>query len=200
MSRVSASLAALALTTACMHTGKPSGPSSQQPTVARPAPATQTEAEGLAAFNQQVKDYAALHDRLEKTLPALPKETNPQAIDKHQRALAELIRGARKSARRGEIVTPDTERVIRRLLAGVFTGPDGPAIRSSIMDENPVAVKLAVNGRYPDEIPLSTVPPQVLAVLPKLPEQLEYRFIGNRLILLDPHAHIIADYVENVLP
>ena len=68
------------------------------------------------------------------------------------------------------------------------------------MDENPVSVKLAVNGRYPDEVPLSTVPPQVLAVLPKLPEELEYRFIGPRLILLDVHAHTVSDYIETVLP
>ena len=45
-------------------------------------------------------------------------------------------------------------------------------------------MKLAVNSRYPDEVPLSTMPPQVLAMLPKLPDDLEYRFIGTRLILL----------------
>ena len=41
------------------------------------------------------------------------------------------------------------------------------------MDENPVSVKLAVNGRYPDGVPLSTVPPQVLQTLPKLTEDLD---------------------------
>jgi len=49
-------------------------------------------------------------------------------------------------------------------------------------------------------VPLSTVPPQVLSSLPKLPEDLEYRFIGERLILLDVHAHIIADFMENAFP
>ena len=60
--------------------------------------------------------------------------------------------------------------------------------------------RLQVNMRYPDTVPLSTVPPQVLANLPTLPEDLEYRFVGDRLILLDSHAHIIADYVEKVFP
>ena len=41
---------------------------------------------------------------------------------------------------------------------------------------------------------------QVLQNLPTLPEDLEYRFVGDRLILLDSHAHIIADYVEKVFP
>jgi hypothetical protein len=44
------------------------------------------------------------------------------------------------------------------------------------------------------------VPPQVLSALPKLPEELEYRFIGDRLILLDKHAHTIADYMNTVFP
>ena len=43
------------------------------------------------------------------------------------------------------------------------------------MDENTTTLKLAVNTRYPDDLPVSTMPPQVLAMLPKLPEELEYR-------------------------
>jgi hypothetical protein len=71
------------------------------------------------------------------------------------------------------------------------------------MDENPVtpaAIKLTVNSRYPDTVPLTTVPPQVLQTMPKLTEDLEYRFIGDALILLDVHAHVIADFIEDVLP
>jgi len=44
---------------------------------------------------------------------------------------------------------------------------------------------------------MSTMPPDVLAALPKLPENLEYRFVGNRLILLDVEAHLVVDFVEN---
>ena len=71
------------------------------------------------------------------------------------------------------------------------------------MDENvvdPVQLKVSVNSRYPDTVPLTTIPPEVLQTLPKLSEDLEYRFIGNWLILLDTHAHVIADYIEDALP
>ena len=44
------------------------------------------------------------------------------------------------------------------------------------------------------------MPPQVLQTLPELTEDLEYRFIGDWLILLDTHAHVIADFIENALP
>ena len=88
-------------------------------------------------------------------------------------------------------------KLVRTLLRPIFSGKDGAHIKSEIYDkEYKGNVKLNVNGRYPDEVPLSTVPPQVLQALPKLPEEIEYRFIENTLILLDPHAHTIADYVE----
>jgi hypothetical protein len=90
--------------------------------------------------------------------------------------------------------------VVRRLMGEVFGGPDGAALKASIMDENPGVMKLTVNERYPDTVPLSTVPPQVLQGLPELPEELEFRFIGRHLILMDEHAHIIVDVIEDVLP
>jgi len=36
--------------------------------------------------------------------------------------------------------------------------------------------------------------------LPKLPEDLEYRFIGDRLVLHDIHADTIVDVIENAFP
>jgi hypothetical protein len=57
-----------------------------------------------------------------------------------------------------------------------------------------------VNGPYPETLPLSTVPPQVLRTLPGLTEKLEYRFLGDSLIMLDVDAHVIADFIEDVIP
>jgi hypothetical protein len=33
-----------------------------------------------------------------------------------------------------------------------------------------------------------------------MPEELEYRFIDDQLILLDAHAHIIVDYLTGAMP
>ena len=114
--------------------------------------------------------------------------------------IARLIQQARRNAKPGDVFTRESRHVIRRLLARVFAGPEGKELKASIMDENPLLIKLDVNGRYPDSVPLSTVPPQVLQGLPKLPDEMEYRFIGNRLVLVDVHAHLIVDYVDNALP
>ena len=154
-------------------------------------------------MNDRLKDYYALNQKLELSLPKLPKNATPEQIDHSQRELAKLMQKARATAKPGDIFTPEARPVIKRLMATVFSGPDGKELKASIMDENPVTpatMKLAVNGRYPDTVPLTTIPPQVLQTMPKLPENLEYRFVGDWLILLDVHAHVIADYIEDVLP
>jgi hypothetical protein len=154
-------------------------------------------------MNDRLKEYVDLHLKLERMLPKLPKEATPQQIDGNQRAFEKLMRENRANAKPGDLFTPEAQPVIKRLLATVFGGPDGKQLKASIMDENPVdpvQLKLTVNGRYPDTVPLTSVPPQVLQTLPKLSEDLEYRFIGDWLILLDAHAHTIADYIDNALP
>lgn len=184
----------------CAHTDKTPDPSAVQPAVNTARPLPEAHAEALAEFNKRVTAYAELHRKLEATLPPLPKETTPAIIDRHQRALAALILQARKGAKQGDIITPATQQVFRQLLTRVFSGQEGRELKATIMDVNPGDIGLTVNGRYPDQIPLSTMPPPVLAALPKLPADLEYRFIGDRLILLDVHAHTIADYMDNVFP
>jgi hypothetical protein len=169
------------------------GPLAQQPRV-------NADAKSMAEFEKRVQEYVALHRKLEATLTSLPNEATPQQIDVHQRELGRLIQGARANAKPGDLFTPDMRRVVRRLLARVFRGPDGAQVKRSILDEYTGPARMQVNSRYPDTVPLSTVPAQVLQNLPTLPEDLEYRFVGDRLILLDSHAHIIADYVEKVFP
>ncbi len=163
-------------------------------------PQTAAEEAAYAEFRKRVDSYVELLRRAQQKAPKRPTETTPEAIDKHQRALAALIQQERAGAKRGDIITPDAEKAMKAVLLRVFGGPDGKQLKASIMDENPGPVKITVNGRYPDEVPLSTVPPQVLASLPKLPKEIEYRFVGDDLILLDIQAHIIIDLVADALP
>jgi hypothetical protein len=166
-------------------------------------PLSEEDAKALATMNDRLKEYVDLHLKLEKTLPKLPEKATPEQIDKNQRALETMMQEARATAKPGDLFTAEASPVIKRLLATVFSGPDGKQLKASIMDENPVdpaKLKLTVNARYPDIVPLASVPPQVLQTLPKLSEDLEYRFIGDWLILLDTHAHTIADFIDNALP
>jgi hypothetical protein len=160
-------------------------------------PRVNPNAATIKEFVKRVDGYVALHKKLEATLAALPKEATPQQIDVHERALGKLMQEARKDAKPGDILFPAMQRLVRTLLRPIFRGKDGLQIKNEIVDnEYKGNVRLVVNGRYPDEVPVSTMPPQVLMALPKLPEELEYRFIQHALILFDPHAHIIADFME----
>jgi hypothetical protein len=204
---------AVAAAVALVACGEPAAPPQSAP-AATPAPSVpgpppppstppqhpRPEAPIVADFDARVKEYMELHQKLEDTLPKLSKEATPDEIDKHQRALERLVREARKGVQPGTVFTPSMEKLVREVMADVFGGPDGAALKASIMDENPGLTKLTVNARYPDTVPLSTVPPQVLQRLPKLPEELEFRFIGRDFIIMDEHAHIIVDLIENVLP
>jgi hypothetical protein len=171
-------------------------PPGQRSPATSPKPKVNPNAATIQEFVKRVNWYVELHTKLEGTLPTLPKQTTPQQIDHHERALAALIQQERKAAKQGDIFFPGMQRLVRQLLRPVFAGQGGVQIRAEILDnEYKGDLVLAPNGRYPDEIPVSTVPPQVLQNLPKLPEELEYRFVRQNMILFDPHAHLIADWV-----
>jgi len=207
---VSLVAAAVLALSACSSRDKPpappatsASPASAPPTERVVGPLTPADAQALATMIDRLKEYVDLSTKIERSLPKLPKEATPEQIDQNQRGLEKLVREARATAKPGDIFTPEARPVIKRLLASVFGGPDGKQLKASIMDESqaaPSAAKLTVNGRYPDTVPLTTVPPQVLQTLPKLTEDLEYRFIGDSLSLLDVDAHVIADFIEDVLP
>ncbi len=163
-------------------------------------PLTGPDAAAVASFLDRVNAYVAVHKKLEATLTKLPKEATPRQIDQNERALNALIRSARKNAKRGDLFTPEITVIIKRVMAQVFGGPDGEKLRSSVMDENVKEMPMTVNQRFPDGIPMTTMPPAVLKALPELPEQMQYRFVASQFILLDPHANVVADYIVGVLP
>ena len=161
---------------------------------------TDAEKQAVKEFEARVADYAALHQKLEATLPALPDKATPEQIDQHQQALVALITTARKDAKRGDFFTPGMEALVRRTLGALLGGPGGTSLKATIMDENPGALDVGVNDRYPDVAPVSSMPVQLLETLPKLPAELEYRFLGKHLVLVCTPARIVLDFTPNVLP
>lgn len=164
-----------------------------------PSPAT-PDAQVVADFMTRVNAYLAIHLQAERAAPKLPQEATPLQIDQTQRAMAGRILAVRTGAKRGDIFTPDMTTLVRRIVIQVLSGPDGARRRASIMDDNVKFLPLSANQRYPDEVPLTTMPPGLLQALPELPEEMEYRFIGPHLVLFDQHAHIIPDFIPDAMP
>ena len=159
------------------------------------------DAQLLADFKSRIDNYMELHNRLKKQAPPLKETKDPAQIKASQDGLAQKIREARKDAKPGEIFTPEIRQLFRRLMYPETKGTDGAETKAAIAEETQElkGVKIRVNAAYPDDAPLMTVPPNILAALPKLPEDLEFRFVSKHMILLDVHANLIVDYVLNAI-
>ncbi len=167
-----------------------------------PAAPVNFDAKTMAGFTAKVEQYAELHRRIAASLPKLADNSTPEEIDRHQREFGSRLAKARAGAKQGDLFSPSMQAVTRRLMERLFDNAESRRqLRNSLMDDNPVGqVRLAVNARYPDAVPLSTMPPEVLKNLPPVPKEVEYRFVGDTLILLDPDAHIVVDFVPRALP
>ena len=159
------------------------------------------DGQALEDFDKRVKAYAALRDDLERD-GARPKESDhPQDIVAGEQALVAKIQAARATAKRGDMFPPVIEQRFRALLSPEMRGTRGQNTRGIIKDEGPGAggFPFTVNGVYPKDQPLGSVPANILAVLPPLPENLEYRFIDRHLVLRDTRANLILDYIPNAI-
>ena len=142
-----------------------------------------------ADFDARVLDYFDLRTTLEDGLPPQHVTANPADNIEIQRTLARRIRRVRVGALRGAIFTPAISVEFRRILLIETT----PETRATVLDDNPGQFSHRINGDYPKRRPLSTMPGTFLAVLPVLPDGLEYRFLGPHLILHDTRANVILD-------
>jgi hypothetical protein len=145
----------------------------------------------VADFSARVWDYSELRSELEKGLPPLRVTDDPAEIRRAVRALAKRIRVARAGAKQGDMFTPTISVEFRKVLILEMDANTWAAI----MDDNPGELSNEINGSYPEGKPLSTVPPNILALLPRLPDDIQYRFLGRHLILLDTRANVILDRI-----
>lgn len=153
----------------------------------------------LADFKKRIDAYMEMRGEVEKG-SAEQKETNdPAKIRQAQENLAAGIRAKRATAKPGDIFTPDVRTAFRRLMYPETVGAEGKRTKETIKEDAPAAVPLKVNATYPEGAPLPTVPANLLASLPQLPEALEYRIVDKHLILRDVDANVIADYIPNAI-
>ena len=161
---------------------------------------------GSSEFEANVRRYLELRKAATKSVPELKKKDDPASVVAREQGLAAAIRKARPAARPGDIITEATRKYFQSLTVSRMHAQGGAAVKDTLKQGNPAAdpegadVKLQINGIYPKSAPRSTMPASLLTRLPKLPEELEYRFIGRTLVLLDTGANLIVDYATQVGP
>jgi len=155
----------------------------------------------LADFKAKVDAYDKLRRDLESKTPALKQTEDPAKIAVAEKAMAQQIRAARVNAKRGDIFTPATAAMFRRLLSPTMKGSESENKQAIKEDApEPKDIPFKINGEYPKDESLSTMPPDVLKALPPLPELLQYRFVGKHLLLYCSRANLIVDYMLNAIP
>ena len=153
----------------------------------------------VSDFRRRVDDYMKLHEKLQKqgTRQRARDDVGENLVSEN--ALAMRIRFARHDARPGDIFTPPIAMALRRAMDPELRGLAALRARESIRDDAPEIFVLVVNGDYPAGASRSTMPGNVLEILPPLPRGLEYRIVGTHLMLMDLDANVIVDYVLDVM-
>lgn len=151
-------------------------------------------------FENRVSEYAKLHKAIDAKMPSLKPTDSSGKITHRQHELAEQIRKARRGAKQGDIFTPPIRAEFHRLITIAMQGQGATRITTSLRNAEPVRLRLRINADYPASVPLQSTPPSLLMNLPKLPEEIEYRVVGNNLVLCDAHANLIIDFVTGAIP
>jgi hypothetical protein len=153
----------------------------------------------LAAFEGSVRDYIALHRRLARLTAPLQVTADPAQLRGAIDALGDEIRRARYAAQRGDTFSAAVADVFRRRIQRALWDLDVTALMAEMEeDASPRAPKPVVNGSFPWSSG-NAIWPSVLAALPELPEELEYRFVGADLVLIDVPANLVVDILEGAL-
>lgn len=156
------------------------------------------QAQALKGFSDRVKAYVDLQRKVQRTFPQLSPSDDPEKLEAHQRALAGAIRQARAHARQGDIFGNVADQ-FRRAVKEDAESRTSRDIRAA-KEEVPQKTRPKVNMEYPEKAAIATVPPLLLERLQRLPDGLEYRFMGRDLILLDSLSNLIVDVVPEAVP
>ena len=168
------------------------------PILAAGALFAQTPSTPLADFEERVAAYMKIHKSAESDMGRPSPTSSVQQLDAKKVSLADGILSRRAGAAQGDIFTTPIASEFRTIIAMALRHRS-TRIKESLRSGEQVNAKVRVNGPYPEGVPLQTMPPTLLASLPKLPPELDYRFLGSTLVLRDVTANLIIDLLPNAI-
>ena len=163
------------------------------------AQAVNPQAAAQAEFQKRLAAYVALKSDLNRRLGPLSTALSAAELATRQRQLATAIQEARKSSRPGDLFAPPIVQVITETIKTDLARRPLTDKRAAF-EEVPTGTRPVLNRVYPVGAALATVPPLLLNNLPRLPDNLQYRFFDRHVVLLDGDTELIVDYILDVLP
>lgn len=171
-------------------------------TAAANAQSREREIQEIAAFENATHDYALMHRRLEQQIGSIEFGTPVAEINRIIQELAAAIRAERADAKQGDFFTPSLGLVLRTRINDAlrehrYTADD---VRASgrVDGVDYGRVRLQVNDTFPWVLAVAMFP-CVTEALPPLPPELQYRIVGDELVLVDIHASLIIDVLPHAL-
>jgi hypothetical protein len=166
-------------------------------TLASMAAFAQDDGTVVKDFEQRVGNYAAL-----KSKQGLPQKSTSSAnkLAEQKEQAVEKIREVSPVAHQGDIFTPQIATYFKKQIQATLHGPGGKQVQASLRHAEPLPdVRLEVNAKYPENLPLQSTPPTLLQKLPQLPKGLQYRVVGSALILYDEASNLIVDFIPDAI-
>jgi hypothetical protein len=152
----------------------------------------------VADFEHRVDQYAALHRLTEALLPPMGLSISPAEIRRATARQRDAISRGRVNAREGDVFTPQIAEYFRLVIAEC-RHRDFTALLNETQEEIEPLGTARINERWPGAA-LTMMPPDLLAVLPPLPPEVEYRFVHHDLVLWDMHVDLVVDVLRNAIP
>ena len=156
----------------------------------------------LQHFEQNVAAYLAFRSRVAPSDGNLAVTSNPAKVKGTVNALASRIRVAREHARPGDIFADDVDRLFRTRISELLRArrirPEELLARLGDDTSTTSGGQIAVNGHF-DWNSGWEMPPELLDVLPSLPEVLEYKFVNRDLLLVDVEADLVVDILHDAI-
>jgi hypothetical protein len=169
---------------------------------AQPSPIFEPLKRSLQTYIDQTQPFRKVAAEEAERVPGkdAPQAGAERSVRTRQESLADALRTkVRPAAKPGDLVTPDMAAVIRSEIQKAFDTPKRDLILDELAEQNSTpanAARPAINERL--EAP--RVPPRLMEVLPPLPKQLEYDFVGRTLVVRDVDADIVVDFIPDALP
>jgi hypothetical protein len=152
----------------------------------------------LKDFQARITKYLEVHKQ--QGITNKSSDSADKLADQKQQT-AQKIRESRAAAKQGDIFAPQIAAYFKKRLAAALHGKDGAKIRASLRHAEPLRdIPLQVNAKYPGNLPLQSTPPTLLLNLPRLPNELQYRIVGQTLVLYDVPSNLIVDLLPGAIP
>jgi hypothetical protein len=123
-----------------------------------------------------------------------------QSVRTRQSSLADaLSTKLRPNAKQGDLVTPDMAAAIAAEIKKAFDTPRRDLLLDELGEQNGTPAN-APTPTINQQLDAPRVPPRLMEILPPLPKQLEYDFVGRTLVVRDVDADVVVDFIPNALP